>query len=335
MSAPAPAVDRKAFSTDQDVRWCPGCGDYSILAQVLKVLPDLGIPRENYVFISGIGCSSRFPYYVNTYGVHSIHGRAPAVATGLKVSRPDLSVWVVTGDGDALSIGGNHTIHLLRRNLDLNVLLFNNRIYGLTKGQYSPTSETGKVTKSTPLGSVDRPFDPAALALGAGATFVARSIDVEAKHLQEMLKRAHAHKGTSFLEVLQNCNVFNDGAFDHLTDKAQKAEHQLVLQHGQPMIWGAKRDKGLRLRGLTLEVVQLGDGVTPDDCLKHDETDPTIAWLLSRLAPPAFPMPIGVLHASTRPCYEEAVQAQIADAKAKKAPDLAALLRGPETWTVS
>jgi 2-oxoglutarate ferredoxin oxidoreductase subunit beta len=330
----APAVDRKAFATDQDVRWCPGCGDYAILAQVLKVIPDLGVPRENFVFVSGIGCSSRFPYYVNTYGIHSIHGRAPAIATGVKVARPELSVWVVSGDGDALSIGGNHTIHMLRRNLDLNVLVFNNRIYGLTKGQYSPTSEVGKVTKSTPLGSIDRPFDPAALALGAGATFVARSIDVEAKHLQEMLKRAHAHKGTSFVEVLQNCNVFNDGAFEHLTDKAQKAEHQLVLQHGKPLVWGAKRDKGLRLKGLTLEVVQLGNGVTEADCVVHDETDPTLGYLLSRLSPPDFPMPIGVIHAVQRPCYEDGVHAQIEAARARKKPDLAALIRGPETWTV-
>src|SRR5215831_18450616 len=259
---------KKDFVSDQDVRWCPGCGDYAILSQVQKVLPELGVPRENFVFISGIGCSSRFPYYVNTYGFHSIHGRAPAIATGVKVSRPELSVWVVTGDGDALSIGGNHLIHVLRRNVDLNILLFNNRIYGLTKGQYSPTSEPGKITKSTPLGSVDRPFEPLALALGAAGTFVARSLDVEAKHLQEILRRAHAHRGTSFVEILQNCNIFNDGAFETLTDKERKAEHQLILEHGKPLVFGAKRDKGIRLgSGMRPEVVTLGDGVSESDLL--------------------------------------------------------------------
>ena len=237
MSAPGAGeskLGKKDFVSDQDVRWCPGCGDYAILSQVQKVLPELGVPRERFVFISGIGCSSRFPYYVNTYGFHSIHGRAPAIATGLKTSRPDLSVWVVTGDGDALSIGGNHLIHILRRNLDVNILLFNNKIYGLTKGQYSPTSEVGKVTKSTPLGSVDHPFDPIALALGAEASFVARSVDVETRHLQEIVRRAHEHKGTSFVEILQNCNVFNDGAFADVTEKATKADHTLVLEHGKP-----------------------------------------------------------------------------------------------------
>src|SRR6185369_13811726 len=252
MSAP---LTKKDFVSDQEVRWCPGCGDYAILAQVQKVLPELGVAREKFVFVSGIGCSSRFPYYVNTYGLHSIHGRAPAIASGIKATRPELSVWIVTGDGDALSIGGNHLIHCLRRNLDVNILLFNNRIYGLTKGQYSPTSEVGKVTKSTPVGSIDHPFDPIALALGADASFVARSIDVETKHLQEIVKRAHAHKGGSFVEILQNCNVFNDGAFSDVTEKDRKAEHTLVLEHGKPLIFGKAKDKGIRLRDFRPEVV--------------------------------------------------------------------------------
>jgi 2-oxoglutarate ferredoxin oxidoreductase subunit beta len=327
-------LSRKEFVSDQDVRWCPGCGDYAILAQVQKLLPDLGVPRENFAFISGIGCSSRFPYYVNTYGFHSIHGRAPAIATGLKVSRPELSVWVVTGDGDALSIGGNHLIHVLRRNVDLNILVFNNRIYGLTKGQYSPTSEPGKITKSTPLGSVDRPFEPLALALGAAGTFIARSVDVEAKHLQEILRRAHAHRGASFVEILQNCNVFNDGAFDDLTDKARKSDHTLVIEHGRPMIFGRNRDRGIRLRGFVPEVVELGSGVSETELLVHDEQDPTIAAFLSRLGPPDFPTPIGVLYAVDRPSYDAAVNAQVAAAKAQAPADLRALLHRGETWTV-
>src|SRR5207247_622108 len=239
-------LKRQDFVSDQEVRWCPGCGDYSILAQTQKTLPDLGIPRENFVYISGSRCASRFPYYVHSYGFHSIHGRAPAIATGLKATRPELSVWVVTGDGDALSIGGNHLIHVLRRNLDINILLFNNKIYGLTKGQYSPTSEVGKVTKSTPAGSIDHPFAPLALALGADARFVARSVDVEAKHLQETVRRAHAHRGTAFVEILQNCNIFNDGAFESVSDKQTKADHQLLLEHGKPLIFGKDRDKGIR-----------------------------------------------------------------------------------------
>ena len=240
----ATALTRKDFVSDQEVRWCPGCGDYAILAQVQRVMPELGVPRENVVFISGIGCSSRFPYYMNTYGFHTIHGRAPAFATGLKVSRPDLDVWVVTGDGDGLSIGGNHLIHVLRRNVDLKIMLFNNRIYGLTKGQYSPTSEVGKVTKSTPLGSVDFPFNPITVALGVSATFVARTVDVEQKHLGEMIKRAHKHRGASFVEILQNCNIFNDGAFDEVSDKQIKADHQLLLRHGQPLIFRQESGQG-------------------------------------------------------------------------------------------
>ena len=329
-------LTRKDFVTDQDVRWCPGCGDYAILAQVQKVMPELGVPRENFVFISGIGCSSRFPYYMNTYGFHSIHGRAPAIASGLKVTRPELSVWVVTGDGDALSIGGNHLIHILRRNIDVNILLFNNRIYGLTKGQYSPTSEQGKITKSTPLGSVDFPFNPISVALGSEATFVARSVDVEAKHLQDIIRRAYEHRGTSFVEILQNCNIFNDGAFDDLTTKETKADTQLLLEHGKPLIFGKNRDKGIRMRGHSLEVVQLGGGVTEADILVHDETDSALAFLLSIIGPPKFPTPIGVFHAVDRPIYEGIVAEQIRAAKQRQGEgNLDNLLSRGDTWTVS
>jgi 2-oxoglutarate ferredoxin oxidoreductase subunit beta len=329
-------LGKKDFVSDQDVRWCPGCGDYAILAQVQKVLPELGVPRENFVFVSGIGCSSRFPYYVNTFGVHSIHGRAPAIATGIKVSRPELSVWIVTGDGDALSIGGNHLIHILRRNLDVNILLFNNRIYGLTKGQYSPTSEVGKKTKSTPQGSVDHPFDPLALALGAGASFVARSVDVEAKHLQGVLRRAYEHRGASFVEILQNCNVFNDGAFEPLTDKATKSDHTVLLEHGRPLVFGADRTRGIRLRSdLRPEVVTLGDGVTEADLLVYDETNPVMAQIVAGLDAPGFPAPLGVFTAVERPCYEDAARELVEQAKARQAADLGALLTRGDTWTVS
>jgi len=332
----ASKLTRKDFVTDQDVRWCPGCGDYAILAQVQKVMPELGVPRENFVFISGIGCSSRFPYYMNTYGFHSIHGRAPAIASGLKVTRPELSVWVVTGDGDALSIGGNHIIHILRRNIDVNILLFNNRIYGLTKGQYSPTSEQGKVTKSTPLGSVDYPFNPISVALGSEATFVARSIDVESKHLQDVIRRAYEHRGTSFVEILQNCNIFNDGAFEDLTTKESKAETQLVLEHGKPLLFGKNRDKGIRMRGHSLEVVQLGAGITESDIIVHDETDSALAFLLSIMGPPKFPTPIGVFHGVDRPTYEAILADQINTAKQRQgAGDLDTLLSRGDTWTVS
>jgi 2-oxoglutarate ferredoxin oxidoreductase subunit beta len=330
----ATALTRKDFVTDQEVRWCPGCGDYAILAQVQKIMPEFGIPRENIVFISGIGCSSRFPYYMNTYGFHTIHGRAPALATGLKVSRPDLDVWVVTGDGDGLSIGGNHLIHALRRNIDLNILLFNNRIYGLTKGQYSPTSEVGKVTKSTPMGSVDYPFNPITISLGASATFVARTIDVEQKHLGETLKRAHSHRGASFVEILQNCNIFNDGAFNDLSDKAIKAEHQLVLEHGNPLIFGKNRDKGIRMNGQRAEVVTLGNGVTEKDLVVHDETNLALAFMLGNFEPP-MPAPVGVFYAISRPTYDSAMNAQLAEAKAKMgAGDVATLLTRGDVWTV-
>jgi 2-oxoglutarate ferredoxin oxidoreductase subunit beta len=329
----APKLSRKDFVSDQDVRWCPGCGDYSILAQVQRVMPELGLPREKFVFISGIGCSSRFPYYMNTYGFHSIHGRAPAIASGLKISRPDLSVWVVTGDGDGLSIGGNHLIHALRRNVGLKILLFNNRIYGLTKGQYSPTSEMGKVTKSTPMGSVDYPFNPIAVAMGVDASFVARTIDVEAKSLQEILRRAYDHPGGAFIEILQNCNIFNDGAWEHLTDKATKADAVLLLEHGKPLLFGKNRDKGLRLgAGGRLEVVALGGGISESDILLHDEQNRPLAYMLAHLENPT---PIGVFHAEIRPAYEDAMARQIAVARQKQGDgDVNALFSRGESWTV-
>jgi 2-oxoglutarate ferredoxin oxidoreductase subunit beta len=332
----SPNLTRKDFVSDQDVRWCPGCGDYSILAQVQRVMPELGVPREDFVFISGIGCSSRFPYYMNTYGFHGIHGRAPAIATGLKASRPDLSVWVATGDGDALSIGGNHFIHVMRRNLDINILLFNNRIYGLTKGQYSPTSEQGKITKSTPFGSVDHPFNPVSVALGADGTFVARSIDVEAKHLQEIIRRAYEHRGTACVEILQNCNIFNDRAFADLTEKDTKADHQIVLEHGKALVFGRNRDKGIRMRGHSLEVVQLGNGIRESDLIIHDEKDSALAFLLSLMEPPAFPTPVGVFRAVERPTYEKVLEDQILQAKQRQGEgDLEELLNRGDTWTVS
>ena len=284
----------KDFATDQEVRWCPGCGDYSILAQVQKIMPTLGIPRENIVIVSGIGCSSRFPYYMNTYGMHSIHGRATAIASGLKAARPDLNIWIVTGDGDGLSIGGNHTIHLLRRNFDVNVLLFNNQIYGLTKGQYSPTSEENKVTKSTPFGSLDHPFNPLALAMGADATFVARSMDRDPKHLQETLIRSHKHKGASFLEIYQNCNIFNDGAFETFTEKSTKPDNTLFLEQGKPLIFGAARNKGIRLDGFKPVVAELGSDVTADDLWVHDEKDFYKAQILVRMFDgPPLGVPLG------------------------------------------
>jgi len=328
-------LTKKDFVSDQDVRWCPGCGDYAILAQVQKVLPELDVPRENFVFVSGIGCSSRFPYYVNTYGFHSIHGRAPAIASGLKMTRPELSVWIITGDGDALSIGGNHLIHILRRNLDVNILLFNNRIYGLTKGQYSPTSEVGKRTKSTPQGSVDHPFDPVQVAMGAGATFIARSIDVETRHLQDVIRAAHAHRGTSFVEILQNCNVFNDGAFEPLTDKKSKADHTLVLEQGAPLVFGPNRDRGIRLNAtLGPEVVDLGNGVGENDCLRFDEANPAITGMLARLDPQQFPTPIGIISRRPRACYEDGTTALVEAARRGTPADLHALLHRGDTWTV-
>ena len=327
---------KKDFTSDQAVRWCPGCGDYAILAQTQKVFPDLGVDKENFVFISGIGCSSRFPYYMDTYGFHTIHGRAPAIASGVKLANPDLSVWVVTGDGDGLSIGGNHTIHLLRRNLDINVMLFNNRIYGLTKGQYSPTSEVGKITKSTPMGSLDTPFNPLTLALGAGATFVSRTIDKETKHMQAMIMRSHGHKGTSFMEIYQNCNIFNDGAFAQLTDKETKSDTVLLLENGEPMLFGAEKQKGVRLDGNTPIVVEIGDKWGVDDVLVHDESDYVIASLLSNMTyQPDFPDPLGVLYAIEAETYEDRMVAQL-DLAIEKKPSgsIQDILNSGDTWVV-
>lgn len=340
MSAEAslPVLKAADFASDQDVRWCPGCGDYSILAQMKKILPSLGMPQEKFVFISGIGCSSRFPYYMNTYGVHSIHGRAPAVATGLKVVRPDLSVWVITGDGDGLSIGGNHLMHAIRRNLDINIILFNNRIYGLTKGQYSPTSPLGKVTKSTPMGAIDNPLHPLSIAIGCEATFVARSIDVHIKHLGNTLRRASQHMGTAFVEVYQNCNVFNDGAFHYATDRNTKAETTIELEHGKPLIFGKNKEKGIRLNGMEPEVVELGKGVTDDDLLFHDEKspEPSLAYLLSRMRYPEYPEPIGVFRAVDRPRYDELINEQIEEAQQQQGRgDLSALFCSGDTWSVA
>lgn len=337
---PAPLTS-KDFATDQEVRWCPGCGDYSILAQVQKVLPGLGIPRENVVIVSGIGCSSRFPYYMNTYGMHSIHGRATAIASGLKATRPELSVWIVTGDGDSLSIGGNHTIHLLRRNFDVNILMFNNQIYGLTKGQYSPTSERNKVTKSTPYGSLDHPFNPLALAMGADATFVARSMDRDPKHLQQTLIRANQHKGSSFLEIYQNCNIFNDGAFEIFTEKGTKMEETIFLEQGQPLVFGANRNKGIKLDGFRPIAVEIGDQYSVDDLWVHDEKDFYKAQILVRMfdnpgSVGHLPRPFGVFYETDRPCYEEMLNMQIEEVITTKGPgNLDKLLRGNETWTIS
>jgi 2-oxoglutarate/2-oxoacid ferredoxin oxidoreductase subunit beta len=336
-TATLPVYTKKDFQTDQEIRWCPGCGDYAILAAVQAVFAELGVPREKFVFISGIGCSSRFPYYMNTFGFHTIHGRAPAIATGVKLIRPDLDVWVATGDGDSLSIGGNHTIHMLRRNVGLKVLMFNNKIYGLTKGQYSPTSEVGKKAKSTPFGSVDRPFSPLSLALGSEATFIARSVDVFQLHLKDTLKKAAAHQGSAYIEILQNCNIFNDGAWETITEKEARSEQVVQLEHGKPLVFGKNRDKGIRLVGLDLEVVALGNGITEKDLLVHDEhnPNPVYAFALSRMdSMPGFPTPIGVLRALQGvPRYEDLIQQQIRDVIAKKGKgDLAKLLRAGDTW---
>jgi 2-oxoglutarate ferredoxin oxidoreductase subunit beta len=346
-----PALTKADFTSDQIVRWCPGCGDYSILAQMQKVMPGIcarhNIPRENVVFVSGIGCSSRFPYYMNTYGFHGIHGRAPTFATGLKAVRPDLQVWVVTGDGDGLSIGGNHLLHALRRNVDIKILLFNNRIYGLTKGQYSPTSELGKKTKSSPIGTVEHPINPLCIALAAEATFVARTIDTDTKHLQEILERAADHKGSVFVEIFQNCNIFNDGAFESFAAKPLREDKTVLLEHGKPLIFGKDRKKGIRLAGLKPELVDLvsASGVAPSgergvkesDLLVHDEKDPTatLAYLLAHLGEPAFPVPLGVFRAIERPAYEDLLERQVKEACAKPgAGNLEALMHAGDTWIV-
>ncbi len=331
----------KDFASDQEVRWCPGCGDYSILKQVQTVLPDLGRPKEEFVFISGIGCSSRFPYYMDTFGMHSIHGRATAIAIGLKSTRPELSVWIVTGDGDSMSIGGNHFIHLLRRNPDVNVLLFNNQIYGLTKGQYSPTSEQGKVTKSSPMGSLDHPFNPIALCLGAEGTFVARTMDRDPKHQQSIIRRGYAHKGTSLIEIYQNCNVFNDGAFEVFTEKSSKKEETLMMEHGMPLVFGENNDKGIKLDGFKPIVVSLTD-VSVNDLWIHDETDMVKATILSRFYDDPnkaghFPRPFGVFYVNNdRATYDDQLNAQVAYAiETYGAGDLDKLIAGRETWVVN
>lgn len=329
-------LTKKDFVSDQDVRWCPGCGDYAILSQVQKLFPDLGIPKENFLIVSGIGCSSRFPYYMNTYGFHSIHGRAPAVASGAKLANPDLSVWVITGDGDSMSIGGNHLIHVLRRNFDLNILMFNNRIYGLTKGQYSPTSELGKVTKSTPMGSLDHPFNPPQLALGASGTFIARTIDREQKHMASVFQAASDHHGTAFVEIYQNCNIFNDGAFIDLTDKEIKAETQLLLEHGQPMIFGAENNKALILDGANFKIVKIGKDYSINDILKHDMYDKNLAMLLSEITYiPELPVPLGILYKENKPTYEEMMNdqmQQVIDSKGEG--NIEKLIIGNNSWVV-
>jgi 2-oxoglutarate ferredoxin oxidoreductase subunit beta len=334
-AAEARPLTRKDFASDQAVRWCPGCGNYAILAQVQQTFPKLGIPREDYVIVSGIGCSSRFPYYMNTFGIHSIHGRAPTVATGLKCARPDLDVWVVTGDGDALAIGGNHFLHTLRRNVDINILLFNNRIYGLTKGQYSPTSELGKRTKSSPQGSIENPVNPIGVAIGAEASFIARTVDVFQQHMSDVLLRAAEHRGAALVEITQNCVIFNDGAWKHLTDPDAKLENVLYLEHGKPMRFGQKRQKGIRLNGFRPEVVDVAE-VGEENLLVHDEkaAEPTLAYFLSRMGPPEFPTPVGVFRAIDKPIYSQLMLEQVRQAEARKRPDMNALYRLGETWEV-
>lgn len=331
-----PVTTRKDWTSDQEPRWCPGCGDYNILAAVQTLMPELGVRREETVFVSGIGCAARFPYYMDTYGVHTIHGRAPAFATGLAVARPDLDIWVIGGDGDMLSIGGNHLIHALRRNVDLMILMFNNQIYGLTKGQYSPTSEVGKVTKSTPLGSLDHPFNPISVAIGAEATFVARTHDMDRKHMQAVLTAAHAHKGAAFVEIFQNCNVFNDGAFEAVTGKANRDSMLIPLVHGEPVRFGAESEKGVMMgndgRIRIVDVAEVGE----TNLLVHDETDAGLAFQLSRLSHgPYEPTPIGVFRSIDRPEYAEMVARQLVTAGEQKGPgDLQALLNSGATWTV-
>lgn len=329
-------LTKKDFVSDQDIRWCPGCGDYAILSQVQKVFPELGIPKHKFLIVSGIGCSSRFPYYMDCYGFHSIHGRAPAVATGAKLSNPDLSVWVVTGDGDAMSIGGNHLIHVLRRNVDMNILLFNNRIYGLTKGQYSPTSELGKKTVSTPMGSLDYPFNPPALALGSGGTFVARAIDKETKHMGSIIAKAHDHKGTSFVEIYQNCNIFNDNAFASLTNRETKLSTRVILENGKPMLFGEENNLGLKLEGSSFKVIEIGKKYSIDDVLVHNMNDKNLGILLSEMTyDEKLPVPFGIFYKEDKPTYENMMVEQIDNAiKSKGKPDLQSLIDGFETWEV-
>ncbi|MDP3849616.1 MAG: 2-oxoacid:ferredoxin oxidoreductase subunit beta [Luteolibacter sp.] len=331
-----PELNRKDFVTSNDVRWCPGCGDYAILNSLQRTLPELGVPREKIVIISGIGCSSRFPYYMNTYGFHTIHGRAPTVATGVKVANPDLSVWIVTGDGDGLSIGGNHLLHLLRRNLNVTVLLFNNRIYGLTKGQYSPTSPIGTRTKTTPSGSIDNPINPLLFALGAEATFIARTIDNNPKHMVETFKAAHEHQGVSFVEILQNCVIFNDSAWDPIYSKENREDHLLKLEAGQALLFGKNNDKGIRLNGLVPEIVDVASAA-PGEILIHqpDHQSPLHAQMLASFGLPDFPTPIGVIRSIQRPTYSALISDQMEEAMAKKGTgSWKELLHGSSTWTV-
>jgi len=335
------AVDKLTtadFSSDQEVRWCPGCGDYAILKTIQKLMPELERPRESQVFVSGIGCSSRFPYYMNTYGFHTIHGRAPSIATGVKLANPALDVWVITGDGDALSIGGNHTMHALRRNVDLNILLFNNEIYGLTKGQYSPTSKVGTRSPSTPEGSVDRPLPPCGIALGAGAPFVARSIDTEMKHLSAVIKQAHAHEGASFVEILQNCPIYNDGIFEQVKDKKIAADYRVEVEHGQPLLFGKDKSKGIRLNRdtLRLEVVTLGEGAELEDILVHDQTNLALAQLIAAMQGPDFPVAVGILYHNPVTAYVSDLSDQrLKLRETRGSGDLSALLHTGHTWKVS
>ncbi len=332
LAAPPSAKD---FTSDQEVRWCPGCGDFSVLAQLKKALASLGLPREKVVFVSGLGCAGRLPYYLSTYGIHGVQGRAPALALGLKLVRPELSVWVVTGDGDALAVGTGHLVHALRRNLDVKIVLLNNETYGLTRGQYSPTSRQGTLTSSSAEGSVETPLRPLALALAAEATFVARAVDVDVDHLAATLKRAGEHKGAAFVEVYQNCKVFNDGVFEYATDKVVKADSLLYLEHGKPLVFGQDQNRGVRLRGLTPEVVTLGNGTRTEELLVHDERDPGLAFLLARMAYPEFPECVGVLRCVERPTFDGQALAAIDDAVRREGPgDLDDLLAGEETWEV-
>ena len=339
IATPPEKLAAKDYASDQEVRWCPGCGDYAILKAVTKTLADVGARRENTVFVSGIGCAARFPYYIASYGFHTIHGRAPTIATGVKLANPELDVWVIGGDGDMLSIVGNHTLHVLRRNVDLKILLFNNAIYGLTKGQYSPTSRPGTKSPSTPMGSVDNPVSATQFALGAGGRFVARSIDTLQSHLPGVLKRAHDHRGASFVEIFQNCIVYNDGAYADFTERDVAADTQLHLEHGKPMIFGKEKERGIRIKPgtLDLEVVRLGEGgVSEADLLVHDETNRTMAFLLAQMEPPAFPMALGVLYCNPAPAYEAQVIGQIEEARKRQgsAADINALLRRGSTWKV-
>lgn len=328
-------LTRRDFASGQAVRWCPGCGNYAVLAQVQQTLPKLGIPRENFVIVSGIGCSSRFPYYMKTYGLHSIHGRAPTLATGLKCARPDLQVWVVTGDGDGLAIGGNHFLHVLRRNVDITILLLNNRIYGLTKGQCSPTSELGARTKSSPQGSIENPVNPIGVAIGAEASFIARTVDSFQKHMSEVLLRAAEHKGASLVEIAQNCVIFADGAWKHLTDPDARLENVLFLEHGKPMRFGKKMEKGIRLNGFRPEVVDIAEA-GEENLLVHNEkaVEPTLAYFLSRMGPPRFPTPLGVFRAVDKPVYDQLLIQQIREAEAQTTADMNALFRQGQTWDV-